>query len=109
MDVAVIGTNCGCFGFTSCVPGRALRCIAAEGFGWEHVSVSVLRGKKTAMPTWEEMSQVKQAFWSDEDVVVQFHPKKSEYVNHHPHVLHLWRPVGVDIPTPPPMMVGPTT
>lgn len=52
------------------------------------------------------MAFVKDTFWSDEDVVVQFHPRASEYVNQHPHVLHLWRYTLADIPTPPPHLVG---
>lgn len=65
--------------------------------GWEHVSVSTPH----RIPTWLEMCLVKDLFWDDEEVVVQFHPRKSEYVNQHPHVLHLWRPRLTAIPTPP--------
>ena len=53
------------------------------------------------------MSYVKRLCWDAEDVVVQFHPRESEYVNCHPHVLHLWRPKHVEIPTPPSILVGP--
>jgi len=38
--------------------------------------------------------------------VMQIHPRKSEYVNCHPYVLHLWRPINQVIPTPNPLMVG---
>ncbi len=58
-----------------------------ENKGWEHVSVSI--GSRT--PTWEEMVFVKNLFWQDDETVVQFHPKKSEYVNTHKYCLHLWR------------------
>jgi hypothetical protein len=57
-------------------------------------------------PTWREMSYVKDLCWDGEDVVMQLHPKRSEYVNNHPHVLHLWRPVDAEIPTPPSIFVG---
>ena len=53
------------------------------------------------------MCHVKDLFWQDEEVVIQYHPRKSEYVNNHPFVLHLWKPIyqGI-IPTPPALLVG---
>jgi hypothetical protein len=54
------------------------------------------------------MCRAKDEFWGPEDEVVQYHPKRSEYVNCHPHVLHLWRPIGAALPLPPSYMVGPT-
>jgi hypothetical protein len=72
--------------------GIYLRIIASDGVdpdaqSWEHVSVST----EKRIPTWEEMCFVKDLCWKDEETVVQFHPKKSQYINHHPRVLHLWR------------------
>jgi hypothetical protein len=58
--------------------------------GWEHVSVS----HKSRTPSWAEMQEIKELFWSDEETVVQFHPAKAEYVNIHHNCLHLWRPTG---------------
>lgn len=58
-------------------------------------------------PSWKEMAYVKRLCWDSEDVVVQYHPRESEYVNYHPHVLHLWRYRLQDFPTPPAMLVGP--
>jgi hypothetical protein len=53
------------------------------------------------------MCAVKDLFWNDEDVVVQFHPAKSTYVNNHPGCLHLWRCTdGREFPTPPEILVG---
>jgi hypothetical protein len=49
---------------------------------------------------------IKGLFWDDDDVVMQLHPKRSEYVNQHPHTLHLWRPMTATIPTPPASLVG---
>jgi hypothetical protein len=86
--------------------GRELAIISSgpdKEYGWEHVSVS-LRNKT---PTWVEMCFVKDLFWDEEEVVMQLHPAKSEYVNYHPHCLHLWRPMNVDIPTPHAILVGP--
>lgn len=81
-----------------------LRVICGEGEGWQHVSVSLA----ARCPTWDEMCRVKNVFWGEEDCVMQLHPPKSDYVNLHPFVLHLWAPLdGVNIPRPPSWMVGP--
>lgn len=53
------------------------------------------------------MCFIKDLFWDEDDTVIQFHPPRSEYVNCHPHCLHLWRPIGIEIATPPKWMVGP--
>jgi hypothetical protein len=53
------------------------------------------------------MCQVKRLFWDGDDVVMQLHPREDDYVNCHPCVLHLWRPTGDAIPTPPADLVGP--
>jgi hypothetical protein len=84
-----------------------LRVIASDegmpgGPAWEHVSVS----RPDRCPSWAEMCLVKDLFWSPEDTVVQYHPPKSDYVNNHPYCLHLWRPVGIELPRPPASMVG---
>lgn len=63
--------------------------------GWEHVSVSPYNGK---MPTWEEMCEIKDIFWNDEEEVIQIHPKKSEYVNMMENCLHLWRNTKIELP-----------
>lgn len=77
----------------------------SDGMGWEHVSVSVRGEQRT--PAWEEMHFVKQLFWEDEETVVEFHPRKSQYVNCHPGVLHLWRKANADYLLPPSILVGP--
>lgn len=98
--------NNGAFSFQSTAGSRILMIIASDGMGWEHVSVHVRQGRQAVIPTWNEMCFVKNVFWDDEDVVMQLHPKKSEYVNNHAHVLHLWRPTDAEIPTPPSLLVG---
>lgn len=87
-----------------------LRIIASDGRhpdaqGWEHVSVSCQSMNRC--PNWPEMVFVKNLFWDDDETVVQFHPPKSEYVNHHPTTLHLWRHPKRPIETPPSILVGP--
>lgn len=81
---------------------------ASDGEGWEHVSVSLTTKKKSVdrCPTWQEMCFIKSMFWDDTDTVIQYHPAKENYVNMHEFVLHLWRPVGIDLPLPHPLLVG---
>jgi len=76
--------------------------LFSNGLSWEHVSVS--RKKRT--PSWDDMHRIKELFWQPEDVVIQFHPPRSEYVNNHQHCLHLWRPMNGEIITPPSILVG---
>lgn len=85
---------------------RQLWIIASDEGGWEHVSIHVSRNKQLRTPNWNEMCFIKNLFWDEEDVVIQYHPKKSEYVNNHPNTLHLWRQIGVEFPTPPMNYVG---
>lgn len=99
------------FGFNGAfrliIDGQRVKAIAADQEGWQHVSVS-LADKPTFTPNWRIMCEVKDLFWEPEDVVVQFHPRASEYVNHHPGCLHLWRCTdGREFPTPPSIFVGP--
>lgn len=85
--------------------------IASTGLGWEHVSITILSHKKKnsfveRCPTWEEMCWIKDLFWNDDEVVVQYHPAKSDYINNDPHCLHLWKPIDQCLPTPDSLMVG---
>lgn len=98
--------NNGAFRLPPKIGSREMAIIASDGLGWEHVSVHCFQGKREFTPTWEEMAHVKRVFWDDDDVVVQFHPASSEYVNNHPHTLHLWRPTNAALPTPPSELVG---
>lgn len=83
-----------------------LTCVAYNGVidGWEHVSVSVAGKNRT--PRWDEMCFVKNAFWPEDDTVVQYHPAKEDYVNMHPFCLHLFRPVDGVFPKPDSLTVG---
>lgn len=67
---------------------------------WEHVSVSMPH----RCPLWNEMQRVKEMFWDDDEVVVQIHPAKADYVNTHEFCLHLWKHKS-PIATPPVDMV----
>jgi hypothetical protein len=74
---------------------------------WEHVSVRAVelshKGNETGSrtPTWAEMCAIKALFWDEDECVVQFHPPKADYVNRHPHVLHLWKLKTSAFPRPP--------
>lgn len=84
-------------------PGIMLGIIVSDGEGWDHVSVSL----PNRCPSWEEMCFVKDLFFEPHEVAIQIHPARSEYVNHHPFCLHLFRHQTKSIPTPPSWMVGP--
>ena len=75
--------------------------IASWGGGWEHVSVC----PANRPPDWAEMCAIKDMFWNDDEVVMQLHPAKNNYVNLMPNCLHLWRPIGQEIPVPPTLFV----
>jgi hypothetical protein len=106
-------TNNGMYQLPSPEPGWSLCLICSDGLDddaigelafWEHVSVHARTPghvPKLRTPTWKEMNWIKSICWDDDDVVVQFHPRKSDYVNNHPHVLHLWRWTKGEFPTPP--------
>lgn len=78
-----------------------LKVIASDGEGWDHVSVSL----KNRCPNWPEMCHVKDVFFSEDETVVQFHPRKSDYVNNHPYCLHLWKKQSENYLLPPTEMV----
>ena len=85
----------------SCESHRKLVILISNGLGWEHLSVHAIGlNKEPRLPNYIEMCYVKDLFWNDEDTVVQFHPKKSQYVNLHSYTLHLWRSIDKEFPTP---------
>ena len=69
---------------------------------WEHVSVSL----KNRCPNWEEMSYIKNLFWNDDETVIQFHPRRAEYVNNFPNCLHMWKRAGAEHELPPAILTG---
>lgn len=87
------------------IDSNRVKVIASDGEGWQHVSVS-LHDHPGTPPKWDLMCRIKDLFWEPEDVVVQFHPRQSEYVNNNQGCLHLWRCTdGREFPTPPTIMV----
>lgn len=81
---------------------KALHFIFSWGCGFEHLSVST----PIKTPSWEQMCKMKEIFWRDDEVCMQLHPKKEDYVNNMPYCLHIWRPIDKEIPTPPSVMLG---
>ena len=76
--------------------------ICSDGGGWDHVSVSL----KNRVPNWHEMNKIKELFFDDEETCVQFHPKKSEYINNCEMCLHIWKKQNNEYQLPPSLMVG---
>ena len=73
-----------------------------EGFGWEHVSVSI----KRRPPNWVEMCFVKDLFWEEEECVVHITRRAPFTSTLHRHCLHMWRPIGIALPAPPAILAG---
>lgn len=106
-----------CAGLNGCFQimgpcGTSLRIIASTANadrritkGWEHVSVSCQK----RCPNWTEMCFVKALFWKDDEVVVQFHPKKEDYISNHAYCLHMFRHELINFPMPPSVLVGDKT
>jgi len=64
-----------------------IRVIAANGLGWDHVSVSL----QTRCPSWSEMKMIKMLCFRPDELAVQLHPPVSDNIDVHPFCLHLWR------------------
>lgn len=79
-----------------------LNFIFSWGCGFEHLSVST----PVRTPTWEQMCLMKDIFWNDDEVCMQLHPKKENYVDNMQFCLHIWKPIDKEIPQPPSIMVG---
>ncbi len=89
--------------------------IASDGreSGWDHVSVH-LRGYEDQIstrrpfmrtPSWDDMCWIKDQFFDHQETVIEFHPKRSEHINIHKHVLHLWKKLDHDHELPPSICV----
>lgn len=95
--------SCGIFTVPSPTDRAPMRVIASVGMGWDHVSVS----RTNRCPNWPEMEHVKRLFFKDDETAMQLHVPPSDHLSLHPYCLHLWRPLDVDIPRPPSIMVAP--
>lgn len=93
---------CGMFVISSPIDKRALRILASNGDGWDHVSVSL----SNRCPRWSEMELVKRTFFLPGEVAMQLHVPVDDHISLHPFCLHLWRPHVGTIPLPPKQMVA---
>ena len=59
------------------IKGNDYLVIASNGGGWEHVSVSCI----SRVPSWEIMCEIKDMFFNEDEVVMQLHPAKKDYIN----------------------------
>ena len=57
-----------------------------QGSEWLHISFS----RSYRLPSWSDLREVKDLFFGDDRMAVQILPRASQYVNFHPHTLHLW-------------------
>ena len=55
----------------------------------EHASINCL--VHNHLPTWEELCELKDIVWFDEEECYQVFPKKSQYVNFAKNCMHIWR------------------
>ena len=95
----------GMFAVPSPTDGHLLKIIASSGLGGDHVSVS----RPNRCPNWPEMEHVKRLFFKEDETAMQLHVPPADHINCHPYCLHLWRPLGAEIPRPPAEMVGPVS
>lgn len=91
------------------IDNKFFQVVASDGDDWDHVSITIKTQTGELVkrcPKWNEMCKIKEMFFEDDEEVMQFHPKKEDYVDVHPYCLHLWRPQKLKIPSPPSYMVG---
>ena len=89
---------------------RFIRVIASRGDPadpdelqrWDHLSASLA----DRCPTWEEMEFLKRLFFKPQETAMQLHVPTSAHISNHPYCLHIWRPLDVEIPRPPDILVG---
>lgn len=87
------------------MPGWQGTIVWSYGGGWDHVSVAPRQRRIT--PSWEDMCMIKDIFFNDDEMAVQYHPHKDVYVNNLENCLHLWRPHNEhELLTPPSIMGG---
>ncbi len=65
-------------------------CIAMRQNDWEHVALDLELNDRRC-PTYQEMCRLKEHFFSKNEVALQVHPRRDDYVNKCHYRLHLWR------------------
>lgn len=72
--------------------------------GWYHASISPY--KKRIIPSYEDMCQVKDIFWKEDEDVIHVFPRKENHVNNVENCLHLWSCYYAPMLLPPSCFVG---
>jgi hypothetical protein len=69
---------------------KVLRSISTmkDGSKWYHISIS----RPDKLPSWEDLTAVKNDFIGEEKFALQVIPAKEDHVNVNPFCLHLWSP-----------------
>lgn len=65
----------------------------ADGKHFEHLSFHII-GREGIIPTWEQMCEMKNLVFQDEEECYQVFPKKSQYfhgIGNMKNVMHIWR------------------
>ena len=78
--------------------------ICSTGAGWNHVSVAPF--KRYYIPSWNDMADLKNLCFNEDEAVIQIHPPKAEYVNQKENCLHLWQCKYREMVLPPSILVG---
>lgn len=91
--------------YTDPVTRKRYWCKFTSALGWEHVAVSPQpqRGKTAE---WDVMCKIKDIFWEEEECCIEYHPRKSQYVNNNETCLHIWKPLNIELPEPPTILLG---
>lgn len=97
--------NQGRFVFLCPGTGRILLVVSSDRRDW--AEAGPLLKQPTKAPAWPEMAWVKDLFWGPEETVMQLHVPAVDHINYHVGCLHLWKPIGVEIPRPPGATVAP--
>lgn len=77
--------------------------IATDGAGWDHISVCLLDSNfnfRERTLTWDEMCEIKDIFFKNNETTVEFHPREEDYIDEHPWVLHMWKSTAEAFPIP---------
>lgn len=96
------GDNFGWFMIPSPIKDNQWIAVQADAqTEWEHISCSL----RNRAPTWDEMCYLKNLFWHENEMCVQYHPAQYDYVNMAKNCLHIWKFTG-EMPKPPTEYVG---
>ena len=91
--------------YTDPVTRKRYWCKFTKAFGWEHLAITP-QPQRNKVPEWDVMCKVKDIFWDEEECCVEYHPRKSQYINNNEVCLHIWKPLNIELPEPPTILLG---